>query len=313
MNRTTRGSNAVQNVLTFDLEHWHTATLIRDEISDPTDQIERSTKIVLDLLEAHGIRATFFVVGQVAEEYPQLVKKIATAGHEIASHGQTHTPLSELTPADFERELAASREAIEAATGVEPEGFRAPNFSLTRETEWAFSTLASSQYRYDSSLFPTRTPMYGVRTPQRRPYRVDVDDPFRERNGSASGTDLVEVPLAVTGTTPSVPVAGGFYARAMPTRFLQYGIRRLNRRGIPANLYFHPWEFNPDVKTGDLPFLNRTISFYGIDRSERTLSTLLSSFEFEPVRDNLEKNGNLASGRGRNRSHSASRSPENKT
>lgn len=293
MKRTTRGSNGVRNVLSFDLEHWHTATLIRDEVSDPPDHIERSTRIVLDLLEAHGVRATFFVVGQVAEAYPELVREVASAGHEIASHGQTHTPLPELTPAEFERELAASREAIESATGVEPEGFRAPNFSLTRETEWAFETLASSQYRYDSSLFPRKTPMYGVRTPQRRPYRVDTADPFQ--GGAGSGTDLVEAPLAVTKTTPALPIAGGFYARALPTRLLGYGIRRLNGRGIPANLYFHPWEFNPDVKTSAVPLLNRAISFYGIDRCERTLSTLLSAFEFEPIGSALERRGDLAS------------------
>ena len=300
MKRTTRGSNAVRNVLTFDLEHWHTATLIRDEVSDPADHIERSTRIVLDLLEAHNVRATFFVVGQVAEEYPQLVQDVATAGHEIASHGQTHSPLSELTPAEFERELAASREAIQAAAGVEPDGFRAPNFSLTRETEWAFSTLASSRYRYDSSLFPMKTPMYGVRTPQRRPYRVDTAEPFH--GGTDRGADLVEVPLAVTQTTPSLPIAGGFYARTLPTRLLQYGIRRLNSRGIPANVYFHPWEFNPDVKTGELPLLNRTISFYGIEHCERTLSTLLSAFEFEPIGLALKRRGELAPNRDRNRS-----------
>jgi len=278
----------IRNALTFDVEHWYDATLLSEHVVDPDDHIERSVDIVLDVLQSHSVQATFFVLGRVAEEYPELVREIADAGHELASHGHTHTPLFELTPAQFEFELVASADAIEAAAGVRPDGFRAPNFSVTPETDWAFSVLSSSDYRYDSSVFPRKTPIYGVKNAQIGPYIVSGDDLFDAGQQQDSETDLVESPLAVIDSTPRVPIAGGFYARVLPTTLLVRGMNQLNRTGIPANIYFHPWEFNPDVKTTEPPLLQRLVSFYGNDSLKQKLIVLLSEFEFGTVRSLLE-------------------------
>lgn len=290
---TTAGP--VANAIGFDVEHWYTAELLRDAVENPDDHIEQSVRTVLDLLAAHDVRATFFVVGEVARDHPGLVREIRDGGHELASHGHTHTSIWDTTPSEFRAELRDSRTAIEAATGVTPTGFRAPNFSLTEATEWAVPILEASAYRYDSSVFPTWTPMYGVRTDQRRPYVVDADDPFTATDTPPDESGLLEFPLAVTDTTPAVPIAGGFYARALPAAVLARGIRRLNRHRIPANLYFHPWEFNPAVRTTAPAPHERLVSFYGIDGLRSKLARLLSAFRFDSVGAVLERHHSLDS------------------
>ncbi|MDL5361206.1 polysaccharide deacetylase family protein [Halalkalicoccus sp. NIPERK01] len=281
MDRDTRDAIAggFANVVSFDLEHWYTATLLRDEVTDPVDRIETSVGIVLDVLDEHDTTATFFVVGEVAHEYPELIGRVADAGHEIASHGHTHTPLFELTPGAFAGELDASADAIEAAIGERPAGFRAPNFSVTTRTQWAFDALIDAGYRYDSSVFPVETPMYGVSGAPVGPYWVDRDRPFTDTPpGDADG--LLELPLAMFHPRIRIPTAGGFYGRLLPTWLLSRGIRNLNRRGIPATIYFHPWEFNPEVRVDGVPAHKRFVSFYGLDRAREKLSTLLSTHEF---------------------------------
>ncbi|MFC6825101.1 polysaccharide deacetylase family protein [Halopelagius fulvigenes] len=270
------------HAVSFDLEHWHSATLLADEVDDPVDRIRESVTTVLDLLARHDVCATFFVVGEVAADYPDLIRDIADAGHEIGSHGHTHTPLFDLSPDAFERELRESSAAIERASGVEPVGFRAPNFSVTRETQWALRVLASSEYRYDSSVFPVKTPMYGVSGAPIWPYIATEADPFRDRSeGTEDG--IVEVPVSVAGSRLRVPIAGGFYVRVLPTWVLKRGIENLERLGIPAVLYFHPWEFNPEIRVGSPPFHSRFVSFHGIEKTEAKLDRLLDSFEWGTV------------------------------
>jgi polysaccharide deacetylase family protein (PEP-CTERM system associated) len=271
-------SATTTNVLSFDLEHWHSATLLAGSVTDPVDRIRESTRIVLDLLARHGVSATFFVVGQVAEEYPALIKRIRAEGHEIASHGQTHTPLFDLDPASFRRELRRSVTAIEDAAGITPAGFRAPNFSITHETPWAVDVLREEGFRYDSSVFPVRTPMYGVSGAPVRPYCPVPEKPFKE--GLINAESLFELPLAVFHPRIRLPVAGGFYARLLPRTVLSRGIRTLNARNVPATIYFHPWEFNSAVPLKGIPRHERFVSFHGIDGLRSKLDSLLESFAF---------------------------------
>lgn len=281
--------NRVTNAVSFDLEHWHSATLLRPELADPVDHVIESVETVLRLLDRHGIRATFFVVGELASEYPDLIARIAEAGHELASHGHTHTPLTELTPDAFERELVASSDAIQAAAGVRPTGFRAPNFSVDAGTDWAFDVLEANGFRYDSSVFPVRTPMYGVSGAPVAPYPVRSEAPFDAPDRPTGGDDLVEFPLTVAHPTLRVPAAGGFYARFTPLAVLERCLGAVNERGRPANLYFHPWELNPEVKTDGPSLHRRFVSFYGIDRLEAKLDRLFDAFEFAPVAAVLEE------------------------
>lgn len=276
------------NALSFDLEHWHSATLLSDQVDDPTDHVEESVAVVLDLLARHDVEATFFVVGELAANYPDLVRRIDDAGHEIGSHGHTHTPLFDLTPAAFEQELRQSAAAIRRATGTDPAGFRAPNFSITRATAWAFDVLEASEYSYDSSVFPVKTPMYGVSGAPVYPYVATAADPFHAGTVRAD-EGVVEVPLAVVGDRFRLPIAGGFYGRLLPVQVLERGIDRLERRGIPATLYFHPWEFNPDVRIESPPLHKRFVSFHGIEKTGAKLDRLLRGFDWGPVRDVVER------------------------
>ena len=205
------------------------------------------------------------------------------ADHEIASHGDTHTPLHDLDPAAFEDEIDRSNDAIEQVTGRRPRGFRAPNFSLNPATAWAIDTLAAAGFTYDASVFPVRTPMYGVAGAPIRPYRLSPDAPFREQTDAAeSGTArMMELPAAVFHPRLKLPIAGGFYARLLPRRILARGIRNLNSRGIPATLYFHPWEFNPDVPIDGLPKHREFVSFHGIETLPEKLGSLFASFSFD--------------------------------
>lgn len=310
---------AARNVLSFDTEHWYSATLLADEVDDPADHICESVEIVLDILRRHDATATFFVVGEVARDYPELVARIANEGHEVGSHGHTHTPVFELTRESFAREIDRSVEAIRTAVGRPPRGFRAPNFSITQTTDWAIEVLVDQGFDYDSSVFPVRTPMYGVGDAPRRPYLASPATPFtaaRERVTPTAGARdrasadrderesgavpsavtldpgddaLLELPLAVYHPRLPLPIAGGFYARLLPTGLIRRGIENLNARGVPATIYFHPWEFNPAVIRDDVPFHKRFVSFHGVQRTGETLSSLLSSFEFGPACDAIDR------------------------
>lgn len=279
----------VLNVLSFDLEHWHSATLLQKHVQDPADRVDESLDIVLDILDEYEVAATFFVVGELAEQYPEQVARVTDAGHEIATHGHTHTPLFELSPDEFERELIRSERAIEEATGRIPNGFRAPNFSVATETKWAFSKLLDRGYTYDSSVFPVRTPMYGVSGAPRAPYLVDNETPFSPSAPIVGESKLVELPLAAFGTWPKVPIAGGFYVRVLPTWLVGRGIDWLNSRGIPATIYFHPWEFNENVVSSGIPYHKRFVSFHNVDSTRGKLEALLERFPFGSVRAFLER------------------------
>lgn len=292
---TGRPERSPGHALSFDLEHWHSATLLADEVDDPTDRIRESVRTVLDLLGRHGVRATFFVVGEVAEEYPDLIRDVAERGHEIGSHGHTHTPLFDLTPDGFERELRRSADAIERSTGGRPTGFRAPNFSVTRGTRWAMSVLEASDYRYDSSVFPVRTPMYGVSGAPIRPYVATGADPFADR-GADPADGIVELPVAVADSRFRLPIAGGFYGRLLPVRVIELGIRRLEQLGAPAVVYFHPWEFNPEVPVDSPPIHKRFVSFHGIEGAAAKLDRLLERFEWGTVESAAERSVGLRTG-----------------
>lgn len=153
----------IQKGLSFDLEHWHTATVIRDHVTSPTDKIDSSVDIVLDILNKHNVNATFSIVGEVTGEYSEFIARVSMEVHELAIHDHTHTPLFGLDRESFALDLNRSVNAIENAADVSVNGFRAPNFSVTRQTEWALDELAHKEFVYDSSVFPIKTPMHGVR------------------------------------------------------------------------------------------------------------------------------------------------------
>jgi len=268
------------NALAIDTEEWFHSELLGGQ-RPPIFQVSEATQQVLDLLDRHQTKGTFFIVGEVAERHPELVRIIFEKGHEIGCHGFSHYPLWKLNEDLFRKELRHFHSIMEGILGKIPiKGFRAPCFSLDNRTKWALQTLVDFGYRYDASIFPVKlNPHYGVSGAPLRPYRISLKDVRKEDPSSP----LMEFP-----TTPLVlgklriPIAGGFYLRMLPLSFLHWGLNRINRNR-PFLLYFHPWEGYAETPRLRLPFLNKFISYYGIGSAVQKLEFILNHFKFERV------------------------------
>ncbi len=263
-------------VLSFDVEeHDRIEAAVQLTVSPElkrtyADRMEATTRRLLDQLAAAGnVPATFYVVGQIAETHPRLVRDIAAAGHEVASHSHTHWRIHRFTPDAFREDLKRSVDALEQAAGTKMVGFRAPTFSLMKPTAWAVDELLRAGLTYDSSIFPVRHDRYGVPTAPRGPFHLE---------GSA-GRILELPPLTLRTFGQNLPVAGGGYFRLFPLWFMRAGLKRLadvpNAFGM---LYFHPWEFDPGQPQLPLGRVSRFRTYVGIDKSEGRLSRLLEAY-----------------------------------
>jgi polysaccharide deacetylase family protein (PEP-CTERM system associated) len=227
---------------------------------------------LLDLLAEHDARATFFVLGWVADQAPALVREIASRGHEVASHGSDHRRVPTMTRDQFRESVRSSKASLEQITGRPVVGYRAPNFSIPPETEWALEILVEEGYRYDSSLFPGRRNRAGTVT-KRDPHTLTF----------AAGT-LYEVPPATLELARVVvPAGGGAYFRHLPYGLVSAALLSAARRGVPGTFYIHPWELDhdqPRVRASLLPTLRH---YGGLTRTEPRLRRLLSTFRFQPI------------------------------
>ncbi len=237
-------------------------------------RLRPSVDWLLDRLASREVRATFFVVGQVALHSPGIVKDIHKAGHEVASHSWEHRRIHSLSPAGFREDLRLSKDALEQVTGEKIVGFRAPTFSLTAETAWAIDVLVEEGFVYDSSIYPVRHDRYGVPLAPRVPFRVQ---------GTAA--EILELPpatLRVLGQ--NLPVGGGGYFRLLPIGLMEAGVRQL-RHFSPAMLYFHPWEFDPHQPRLPLRALSRLRTYWGLYRSCTRFRDVLTRFSFTLAKD----------------------------
>ncbi len=236
-------------------------------------RVEANTDRLLGLLAAHGVRGTFFTLGWVAEKHPGIVRRIAAAGHEVASHGYWHRRVSTLSPAEFRSELRESKARLEALAAQPCLGFRAPSFSIVPGLEWAFDVLLEEGYRYDSSLFPIRRPDYG--------YPDAPDDPFLITRPSGV---LLELPLATTRVFGlRIPAAGGGYLRQFPMGLFRRAFRRWGERGVSAMFYIHPWEFDegqPRLPCGRVTAFRH---YRNLDLVWPRIDQLLTEFPFTSV------------------------------
>lgn len=264
-------------ILTFDLEYWYNTEFLQKYIPENTDclddKIVESTLPLLEVLKRHKVNATFFVLGKVAEKYPDLIRQIYKEGHEIASHGYSHKPLSILSPSKFEEEIRKSITILHRITGTRPIGFRAPNFSLDSDNCWALKILEENGFRYDSSIFPLKTPMYGNSGAPPRIYNI---------------TDrITEFPLAVYEKGfLRVPVAGGVYFRLTPLRMFTRILKSVQKRSVPV-IYFHPHELHNFIPDFKLPWWRRTLKYYNTKNGLSKFEMLLNckSFQFLSVED----------------------------
>lgn len=249
------------------------------------EQVVASVLPLLDLLDRYKVKATFAVVGVLAEKHPELVKSIFEKGHEVASHSYYHTRLHDLGEERFEEDTRKCVALLESITGEKPIGFRAPTASVDNSTKWAFSILKKYGFKYDSSIFPMRTMLYGVSKAPLHPYRPSMDDVTKE---SLNG-EIIEFPNTVLKLGVNIPIAGGFYFRVLPFWFLKFAIKKVNETR-PGLIYIHPWETSAKTpRLTGMGALPQFITYYGIDSSLSKLERLLKEFEFQPIRTVLSE------------------------
>ena len=269
----------VTNALTVDFEDWYQGLEIpHPEWISFEDRIRFSAEKLLDLLARKRVRATFFVLGSLADRHPGLIRTIADLGHEVGTHGWSHTMVYRMTPDSFAAELRRSIALLEQLSGQTIVGHRAPFFSITRRSLWALEILAECGIRYDSSIFPVLNYRYGIEDAPRWPYSVE--------NGRADS--LTEFPITtwrVLGR--NLPVGGGAYFRILPYAVTRAAFRAINRSGHPVTFYIHPWELDPEHPRIPLPRRIATTHYANLKATEPRMRRLLSDFAFAPMKEVL--------------------------
>jgi polysaccharide deacetylase family protein (PEP-CTERM system associated) len=269
--------------MTVDVEdYFHVsafeASVPRARWDSLESRVVGNTERLLDLFQRARVRGTFFVLGWVAERHPALVRRIAEAGHELASHGFGHRLVYDQSPEEFREDLRRSRAVISSAASAPVRGYRAPSFSITERSLWALDVIREEGFVYDASIFPIRHDRYGMPSAPRHFHAIE----------RAAGT-LWECPgstVRVAGT--NLPVAGGGYFRLLPYAWTRWGIARLNRTERRAAIfYLHPWEIDPGQPRLPGSRLSRLRHYTNLDKTEARLERLLAEFRFAPLGDLL--------------------------
>jgi polysaccharide deacetylase family protein (PEP-CTERM system associated) len=270
---------AVVNAMTIDVEdYFHVSVfdgrLPRHEWSQLESRVCANTERLLEIFADVGVRATFFVLGWVAERHPALVRRIAALGHEIASHGYAHRLIYDQTASAFRDDVRKAKALLEDASGHRVAGYRAPSYSVTPRSLWALDVLIEEGYTYDASIFPIRHDRYGIPVSARHVYRVD-----------RPGGSILEVPASTVSCGPlNLPIAGGGYFRILPYAWTRWGIARLNRvERKPAIFYLHPWEIDPDQPRLHAGTFDRFRHYRNLSMTEGRLRALLRDFSFAPM------------------------------
>ena len=266
----------VVNAMTVDVEDYFQVSAFERHVSRRQwdtfeSRVCRNTEYLLEMFERGRVTATFFVLGWVGERFPSLVRRIAAAGHEVASHGYAHRLVYEMTPEEFGEDLRRAKGALEDACGAPILGYRAPSYSITKRSLWALDVLVDEGYVYDASIFPIRHDRYGIPDAPRHPYRVTRD------RGS-----LWELPgSTVRWGGQNLPFAGGGYFRLLPYAWTRRAIEHVNRvEGKAVMFYLHPWEIDPAQPrlTGSL--ISRFRHYQNLEMTEPRLRRLLCNFRF---------------------------------
>jgi len=264
------------NALTIDLEDYYhvsafTEQMPPDQWGSAASRIERNTDLLLDLLDGADCKATFFTLGWVAEQHPQVVRKVAERGHEIACHSLRHRTVYEMTRREFRDDKQQAKTLLEDCSGTSVVGYRAPSFSITEKSLWALEVLAELGFTFDSSIFPVAHPNYGIPNFARDAHRVQT-----------SNGPIVEFPMTVLEFAGRrSPFGGGAYLRFLPYWFTRWGVRFLNvAEGRPVCVYLHPWELDPDQPRMSGKLTSRMRHYVGLRRTAAKFTHLLSDFEF---------------------------------
>lgn len=270
------GAGAIVNAMTVDVEDYFQVSAFeghipRSEWPRWPQRAEANTEQVLEILEGRGIKGTFFVLGWLADRYPQIVRRIAESGHEIASHGFGHERLANLTQEQFRENVIRTKALLEDISGTGVSGYRAPSYSIGPDTFWAYEELQRAGYRYSSSVVPISHDLYGMPSAPRFPFYP-------------RGYHLLEVPVSTTRICGrNWPCGGGGYFRLLPFRCFRWAVRRVNsleRR--PCVFYFHPWEIDPEQpRVPGIRLKTRVRHYLNLGSMKEKLDLLLRDFPFD--------------------------------
>jgi len=281
----------ITHALSFDVEDWFHVVEVKAS-EDPADWssfrsiVRERTQEILRIVDEAKVRATFFILGWVAERYPDAVRMIADAGHEIGTHSFWHRKVYELTPEVFREDLARSIDVLEHHSGTKVRGFRAPSFSITPGTEWAFEVIRGLGLEYDASLFPARRAHGGY------PCQLGA---HLIRHGD--GPPLAELPMSVMDLGPlRFCFSGGGYFRLLPLWMIHRGIRHESAQGRPTVIYLHPRDFATDCPAMPMPLHRRFKCYVGRRTTARKLRHLLATYRFSTCYDVLRQRGLLPAG-----------------
>ncbi|MBW1680648.1 MAG: polysaccharide deacetylase family protein [Deltaproteobacteria bacterium] len=269
------------NILTVDLEDWFHICGVEDLLPEESwgrleSRVEKNTRVILSILDRHGVKATFFVLGFVAEGHPELIRDIARRGHEIATHGYAHRRVYEMSPKAFREDLRKARAIIEEITGARILGYRAPEWSIRDDSIWAPGILEEEGFLYDSSMAPL--PIIGNKAYPRVPHRAP----------GGAGVLWEFPPLVAPAPLTPLPLGGGWGLRVFPYRVIRHAVTALNRAGHPALFYVHPREFDRRNPKVSLPLSRRFVLNARVARTGQRLCRLLEDFRFTTVARYLE-------------------------
>ena len=270
---------AIQNALTVDVEdYFHVSAFAKSINHKDWDnhplRVEKNTRRLLDLFDEVQVKATFFVLGWVADRNRSLIKEIATRGHEVACHGYSHQLVYNQTHEIFREETVRSKKLLEDIIQAPVKGYRAASYSITKDSLWALDILAEAGFEYDSSIFPVRHDRYGIPDAEDAPHILRTP----------GGHSLIEFPLSTAKIfNHKFPVAGGGYFRLYPYALTKAGLRQINHRKQPFIFYLHPWEIDPDQPRIKASWFSRFRHYNNLDKCESRLRNLLLDFEFGTV------------------------------
>lgn len=284
------------NALTIDVEDYFQVTAFegvvdRQDWAVYPSRVENNTRRVLDLLDEYSIKATFFVLGWIAEHFPDIVLDIAKRGHEVACHGYGHELVYTLEPEAFRADVRRSKAFLEQLTGTPVLGYRAPSYSITQKSLWALDILIEEGFAFDSSIFPIIHDNYGIPGAERFSYTIT------RPAGSILEFPLTTLNLNMLGRKIALPIAGGGYLRLLPAGVIQWGMRRINQiEQQPTVLYFHPWEIDADQPRIRASLKSRFRHYLNLDTTEDKLRTLFRGLEFGTMSRVLGMNGARGTG-----------------
>lgn len=266
----------MRNALTFDVEEYFHVSAYAERVR-PEDWLAYPSRVggsvskILDLLDEHSCRATFFSLGWVAENRPDVIRQIAARGHEVACHSFWHRRVFEMTPEEFREDTRCAKQILEDVSGAPVVGYRAPSFSITSKSQWAVEILAELGFTYDSSVFPIKHLNYGMPKAPRAPFRIDT-----------SHGPILEFPMPTLYFGGArAPFGGGAYFRLLPYSYTFWGIRYVNEReNRPVCVYLHPWEIDADQPRMSGSLTAKARHYFGLGGTEAKLKRLLSSVRF---------------------------------